>query len=86
VADADERPDPIRRLHGATDITPADHDALWAAIGSRAPIACRACGGPIAIDPLAGEPLWRRAWPTIRCAKGCTLLEETFHVNLWPDV
>jgi hypothetical protein len=76
----------MRRLHGREDYPASDHEALWTALRANETITCRACGEAITIDDHEGQPLWRRAWPTIRCGKGCTLLEATFHVNLWPDV
>jgi hypothetical protein len=81
----DEQVPRTRRLHGRTDYPAADHDELWAALDAGEALACRVCGAAITIDHHVGQPLWRAAWPTILCGKGCTLLQGTFHVNLWPD-
>ena len=88
--DEEERA-PIRRLHGVPE-QPEGPDSeapwreLWRAIQAMEPIACRACGGPIEVEQLEGVPLWRAAWPAVRCAKGCTLIEGAIHLNLWPDL
>ncbi len=77
---------PTCRLHGLEEPPDADYAELWRALAADERLCCRACGGRITIERLEGQPLWRAAWPPVRCPRGCTLIERKVHVNLWPDM
>lgn len=76
---------PVRRLHGA-EVKEGEIARLRQSLDSNETVMCLRRHSVIKWDDHDGEPLWKRAWPTIRCDNDCTRLEGLLHVNLWPDV